>query len=82
MARQAAEHGAIDYARSFVIGDKVTDAALAEAIGAQAFLVRTGYGEEEFARHRDALPARTRVAAHLAEATALILQETTSEDAP
>jgi D-glycero-D-manno-heptose 1,7-bisphosphate phosphatase len=44
--RAAAEFG-IDPSRSFVVGDRWLDVALARAVGAQGVLVRTGYGESE-----------------------------------
>jgi D-glycero-D-manno-heptose 1,7-bisphosphate phosphatase len=44
--RAIAEFG-IDPARSFVVGDRWLDVALARAVGAKGVLVRTGYGETE-----------------------------------
>lgn len=44
----AREHG-IDLRRSFVVGDRYTDIALARNARARAILVRTGYGEGELA---------------------------------
>ena len=83
MVRQAAhDHGPLDLARSFVVGDKFGDVGLAAAIGARGVIVRSGHGEAEVARHRDALPAGTHVAATLADATAWILRETPFEDEP
>lgn len=44
MLRQAERELGIDLGRSWVIGDRRLDAALAHAVGARAVLVRTGYG--------------------------------------
>lgn len=40
----------IDLARSCVIGDKLSDMALARAVGISGILVRTGYGTDSLAR--------------------------------
>lgn len=60
----------IDVARSWVIGDRERDVAMAPAVGARGILVRTGYGDEEAAR---ALPPGTLVVANLNEAVAEVL---------
>lgn len=46
LSRAALEHG-IDVLSSYVVGDKVCDAALARNAGAKAVLVLTGMGKEE-----------------------------------
>lgn len=46
---QAARDFAIDFARSFVIGDAFSDVAAALAIGAQPILVLTGRGRAQYA---------------------------------
>ena len=73
MVRQALERFPIDLARSFVVGDKVTDVGLARTVGARGVLVRTGYGEVELARAGGSLPDAALVAADLMEATSWIL---------
>jgi len=50
MVRAAQSTRAIDLTRSFVVGDKATDMGLAQRVGAQGVLVRTGQGEAELAR--------------------------------
>ena len=51
---RAARELGVDPARSFVVGDRWLDVALARAVGACAILVRTGYGmSEEQRRPRD-----------------------------
>lgn len=61
--RAVQEHG-IDLTRSFVIGDKDTDVALARNLGCRAVLVLTGHGQE----NRSRVPPGTPVARDLAEA--------------
>lgn len=47
MVQSAAREFGIDPAQSFVIGDRFLDIGLANAVGATAILVRTGYGTTE-----------------------------------
>ena len=47
MVDRAVTEFGIDPARSFVVGDRWLDVALARAVGAKGILVRTGYGESE-----------------------------------
>ncbi|HEY7855295.1 MAG TPA: HAD family hydrolase [Terriglobales bacterium] len=47
MVRQAARELDLDLERSWVIGDRCHDVALAHAVGARGVLVRTGYGGRE-----------------------------------
>ena len=63
----------IDLARSWVIGDRERDVAMAPAVGARGILVRTGYGDEEAATAT--LPAGTLVVANLNEAVADLLMD-------
>lgn len=50
LERASAEH-AIDLQRSFVVGDRHNDIALANRAGSRGVLVRTGYGEGELLWH-------------------------------
>jgi D-glycero-D-manno-heptose 1,7-bisphosphate phosphatase len=75
LVRQAQARFAIDLSRSFVIGDKAADVGLAEAVGARAVLVRTGYGESELVRHDGHLPGTAHVATDLLGAATWILAE-------
>lgn len=50
LERASAEHG-IDLLRSFVVGDRHNDIALAHRAGSRGILVRTGYGEGELLWH-------------------------------
>jgi len=50
LERAAREHG-IDLARSVVVGDRYLDMELARRVGAQAVLVRTGFGRGELQWH-------------------------------
>lgn len=57
MLECAAREHAIDLHRSFVVGDRYTDIELARNAHARGILVRTGYGEGEFAWHAAKWPA-------------------------
>lgn len=47
MLRQAAEDHQLDLSRSFVVGDRWHDVELAQNVGAQGILVRTGLGRRD-----------------------------------
>lgn len=69
---QAADDLGIDLTRSFVVGDKWSDVALAGTVGATGILVQTGYGATQAQqpdRPRDAI-----VTADLMAATVRILE--------
>jgi D-glycero-D-manno-heptose 1,7-bisphosphate phosphatase len=57
MVRAAQARFPIDLARSFVVGDKATDMALAASVGARGVFVRTGQGESELARAGGTMPS-------------------------
>jgi D-glycero-D-manno-heptose 1,7-bisphosphate phosphatase len=63
----------VDPSRSFVVGDRWLDVALARTVGAQGVLVRTGYGRSEEARPPEGLVADA-VADNLIEAVGWILR--------
>ena len=46
MLRTAAAELGLDLARSWLIGDRVTDLQAGAAVGARTILVRTGYGSQ------------------------------------
>jgi D,D-heptose 1,7-bisphosphate phosphatase len=71
MALQAADELDIDLTRSFVVGDKWSDVAVARHVGATGILVRTGYGVTQ-AAHADR-PADAIVVDDLMAATVHIL---------
>ena len=76
MVLQAVRELDVDITRSYVIGDKSCDIALAHNVGAKAIMVLTGYGPVELNRHREAqlaLPHFT--AADLYDAVQLILND-------
>ena len=52
MIERAVQDLGIDVKRSFVVGDRYRDMELAFRVGAQAILVRSGYGEGEWTWHR------------------------------
>jgi len=77
MVLQAAAELGIDMTRSYVIGDKSCDIALAHNVGARAIMVMTGYGPIELKRHREAHLAPPHFTAHdLYDAVQFILNDT------
>ncbi|MFI5178836.1 MAG: D-glycero-alpha-D-manno-heptose-1,7-bisphosphate 7-phosphatase [Vicinamibacterales bacterium] len=75
MVRQSQQRFEIDLARSFVVGDKAADVAMAKSVGATGVLVRTGYGEIELARLGGTMPDASLVANDLMAAASWILRE-------
>jgi len=74
--RAAAEHS-IDTGESFFVGDRRSDIELGHNAGGKSILVRTGYGEGEFAWQMGKWPKPPEfVAADLAEAVEWILGKT------
>ncbi len=55
MVRRAEGDLGVDASRSFVVGDKWDDIAVAAAVGARGILVRTGYGASEERRPQPGL---------------------------
>jgi D-glycero-D-manno-heptose 1,7-bisphosphate phosphatase len=78
--RAAAEHG-LDLARSFVVGDKISDLKAGAPLGCGTVLVLTGYGVEERERGRAAGFAPDHVAPDLAAAADWVLRRLTSSAA-
>jgi D-glycero-D-manno-heptose 1,7-bisphosphate phosphatase len=76
LVQRAVDEFGIDPARSFVVGDRWLDVALARRVGARAVLVRTGYGATEEARPPDGLAADA-VADNFAGAASWILNHAT-----
>jgi D-glycero-D-manno-heptose 1,7-bisphosphate phosphatase len=73
LVERAASDLHLDPARSFVVGDKWVDVALARGIGARSILVRTGTGAAEEARPSPGVAADA-VVDNLAAAASWILQ--------
>ena len=73
MIRQAVTDLGIDPTRSYVVGDKWSDVALARRVGATGILVQTGYGATQAARPDR--PHDAIVTADLMAATVLILEQ-------
>lgn len=71
MHRRAAAALGLDAARSYFVGDKLTDVLPALELGGQGILVRTGYGRE----HEGLVPSTTRVVDDVRAAADLILGE-------
>src|SRR6185437_7617510 len=70
---RAVQEFQIDPQRSFTIGDRWLDVALARAVGARGILVRTGYGAQEERRPVEGLVADA-VVNNLAEAASWVLK--------
>ena len=69
---RAARDLGIDPAKSFTVGDRWLDVAVARRVGARGILVRTGYGVSEESRPQDGLAADA-VVDNLIAATSWIL---------
>ena len=80
MAERAGRELDLDLTRSFVIGDRWLDVALAARVGARGLLVRTGYGEREAALPEEGVEAAA-VVDHLLDAAHWILTHGGSTDA-
>jgi D-glycero-D-manno-heptose 1,7-bisphosphate phosphatase len=77
MLERAAREHSIDLHRSFVVGDRHGDVALAYRAGARSILVRTGYGEGEYLWNAAKWPIQPDfVAADLSDAVHWILRPT------
>ena len=75
--RAARDHN-IDLSRSFVVGDRYADIALAHATGGRGILVLSGYGRGEFEHHHAEWPRQPdQVVEDLTEAVNFILKEST-----
>jgi D-glycero-D-manno-heptose 1,7-bisphosphate phosphatase len=76
LLEQAAGEHSIDLARSFVVGDRYLDVALAHGVGGRGLLVLTGYGRGEYELHREEWPRQPdQVAEDLGQAVDMILKE-------
>ncbi len=71
MHRRAAAALGLDTARSYYVGDKLTDVLPASELGGRGILVRTGYGREQEA----SVPGSVWVVADLREAADMILTD-------
>jgi D-glycero-D-manno-heptose 1,7-bisphosphate phosphatase len=75
LERASREHG-VDLARSFVVGDRYADVALAHAVGGRGVLVLSGYGRGEYEHHHTEWPRQPDlVADDLTKAVDFMLQE-------
>jgi len=76
MLDEAASGLGLDLKKSFVVGDREGDVALAFRAGARSVLVRTGFGEGELAWNAKKLATATGVCgADLSDAVGWILKE-------
>jgi D-glycero-D-manno-heptose 1,7-bisphosphate phosphatase len=75
LEQAAREHG-LRLDRSFVVGDRYADVALAHAVGGSGILVLTGYGRGEYELHQQEWPRQPdAVVEDLSEAVDAILEE-------
>jgi D-glycero-D-manno-heptose 1,7-bisphosphate phosphatase len=78
LLEQAAREHNLDLSRSFVVGDRYGDVALAHATGGRGILVLSGYGRGEFEHHHgDWTRQPDQVVEDLTEAVNFILKEST-----
>jgi D-glycero-D-manno-heptose 1,7-bisphosphate phosphatase len=73
MIHQATKRFDLHLAGSFVVGDKMADVGLGNAVGARSILVKTGFGLTEYSRYNGEIPGAAYVADTLAEAVSWIL---------
>lgn len=75
LLRRAAREHALDLERSFVVGDRYADVAMAHGVGGRGLLVLTGYGRGEYEFHRGEWPRQPdRVVEDLPAAVDVILK--------
>jgi D-glycero-D-manno-heptose 1,7-bisphosphate phosphatase len=66
----------VDLARSFVVGDRYADVAMAHTVGGQGVLVLSGYGRGEYEHHRAEWPRQPdQVVEDLSRAVDFVLGE-------
>jgi D-glycero-D-manno-heptose 1,7-bisphosphate phosphatase len=77
MVEQALREHPVDFGRSYVVGDRWSDVALARD-GARGILVKTGYGTASLQTWPPDVRQPDHIAAHLPDAIAWILSKITS----
>lgn len=76
MLNRAAKKLDIDFSRSYVVGDKLSDIELGPVTGAKAIMVRTGFGEREAEKISDGdHPAPNYIAYGIKDAVEWILSD-------
>lgn len=81
MLLQAQREYGVDLTRSFLVGDAWTDIEAGLSVGARSILVMTGRGQRQFAQTWTRFPVRFGVACDLADATSMILDALSSQQA-
>lgn len=81
MVTRAAEELGLDLTRSWVVGDRWIDVALAVRTGGRGILVRTGYGDTESGFPPDGIRAEA-IVDHVFDAASLIVRSAGSADQP
>jgi len=77
---QAAAGGPIDFRRSYVVGDKLTDVEMAHRVGAKGIMVLTGYGSEELGRTAGHGPRPDKVVPDLEKAVEWIVSQRETDE--
>jgi len=76
MLLRAAEEMDIDFTRSYVVGDKISDIELGPATGAKSVIVRTGFGAREIGKiERGEAPRPGHIAGGIGDAVDWILAD-------
>lgn len=76
LLEQAAREHSLDLSRSFVVGDRYADVAMAHSTGGRGVLVLSGYGRGEYEHHRKQWPRQPdQVVENLSQAVDFILRE-------
>jgi len=73
MFEKAKQELGIDFSKSFLIGDQITDIQAGKTIGCFTILVQTGLGEMWIKRKKEWPVKPDRIVSGIAEATNLIL---------
>ena len=80
LVKKAEKEHHLDLSRSYVVGDKVSDVALARNLGLKAVLVLTGYGKQALQELREGEVVPDHVAEDLCEAAHWIVEDSVERE--